>query len=525
MYKALSVGIAAVAAVMILLGSGASPVEAASTVYVTSNGDSGPGTFRDAVDQANYDSGINTIKFLVSGPINLSDDVEYYGDQSLTLFGRLGRTVIQQSTVASTGDVGVACHTSGLFESNGGASITLLNLTFQNADCGSGVAIFVEDDDPPTTVTLNNVLLRDNDDNGLYVYEEDEYCENSDTSIVVNILNSTASGNGGNGVRLREYGDGSLTVSTKLSHFRDNGDDGLLAAEHCAGDLTVTATASSFKDNEENGLRGEESQEGGASATLSAVDASGNGDDGVDFEEDDYYIEAVSVQATDEDSDDENPAAAEGPEVASCDSGGSLTITVTGGRMNGNDSDGFDLDENDCGSFYGTFTAVVASDNDDDGFDIDEEDGGDLEFTSASGTTASNNGYDDSDGNGIQLSEDGWGSVTANIMNSIVRSNGMYDESGDGIDIEEYYYGDLNLNMRLTTVVSNRDDGVDLEEYYCGNLDATLTASMVSLNADDGVEAYQEDCDYDYGEVTLVATSVLGNGGSNIELNGGVIQN
>ncbi len=49
-------------------------------------------------------------------------------------------------------------------------------------------------------------------------------------------------------------------------------------------------------------------------------------------------------------------------------------------------------------------------------------------------------------------------------------------------------------------------------------------ALLQSAVADDGVDAEQYDCGYDYGELTLIFTSVVGNGDSNLELDG-VYQN
>lgn len=518
MYKALpAVGIAAIAALVLILGSKATPAEAA-TVVVTSNADSGPGTFRAAVQQANTNPSVTYIKFLTAGPITLQSPVLYSGTQSLTLSGLYNWTVIQGSSTWPCAEP--------LFASTGGGDLTLISLSFSGNWCGDGVRVTLPDVNRTVYITLNNVLMNGNDGNGLLIVENDQDCDSGDASINLNVLSSTFNGNSYYGLWVREYGSGSLTVSTKFSSFNDNYDaDGLRASERCSGDLTVTTIASKFGGNDENGLRGDESQEGGVNATLSGLDATGNGDEGVDFDEDDDPFNPASIGTADDDRDNEDTAsAADGPAVASCGAGGNLTLTVNGGRANDNGSDGFELGESGCGSVYATFNAMVVSLNQDDGFDIEERSGGDLEFTVGSATTIDNNGHGDSDGDGVRLSELEYGSLIARITSSTVRWNGAVASDGDGIEIAEDGYGDVVLNIALTPVVGNRDDGLDLTEGECGDLDATLVSSTVSLNADRGVEGSQDSqCGDDFGELTLIFTSVLGNGGNNIDLSGIVV--
>jgi hypothetical protein len=518
MFKALSIGIAAVAAMVLLLGQGPRPAEAATTFYVTSNADSGPGTFRAAVDQANYCYDSVVIKFLVSGPVNLQDSVEYDCDYPITLSGRLTKTTIQESNIVSTGDADTACSSStALFESTNGADVTLLNLIFQYNNCGSGVSVFVDEDYDTTYVTLNNVILRGNDRQGLYVYEEDEYCDDYNQSIDVTILNSTAIDNGDNGVRVREYGYGNLTARVSFSQFKDNGEAGLLVAEHCDGDLFLTTLSSAFNDNYEDGILAEESGDGKATASLTALDASRNGDDGVVFNEDDEAdTESLDTAAhTDEDPADD------GADIATC-YGDDLSLTIAGGRANDNGEDGIDVDEDDCGTLYATFTTFVANNNDDDGIDLDEESGGDLVVRASTAVQTSNNGRDDEDddGNGIQLDECGYGSIDADLSGFTANANGNFEGSGDGIDIDEDYKGSVTLTVKFGTILSNLDDGVDVQENGCGDLTATFSNSGVNLNASDGFELYQEDCGGDEGDLNLTASAVLGNGDDNFDLDG-----
>jgi len=533
MYRALIVGMVAVAAVVLLFGGEARPAEAATTVLVTNNNNAGPGSFRAAVDQANNNSNVGVIKFLVAGPINLQSAIVYTNSQALTLNG-LYKTVVQGSATwplsavcGASGGPSTACHVppcsdSGLFTSMGGGDLTILSMTFQNSSCGSGVRVMLPDVYRTVNITLNSVVLKNNDEWGLWIDEEDYDCDSGDAGINLNLWYVAATDNDRDGVRVREFGDGGLNVSTNFSHFLRNGDHGLNVTEHCYGSLTLTSGASSFNDNGSDGIFGEESGDGGATVTLNGLDASNNQDTGVEFYENDES-NGNSIQSV---SDDEptSPASEEdGPQPATC-YGGGFDFTVNGGRASGNDNDGIDVTEYDCGSMNAWLTGLVANNNGDDGIEVNEQYGGNLYFRAGSATSASYNGRGDDDGNGFQLYEEGWGSVDAQIASGAASFNGSNGESGDGIDIEEHDDGDLVLLVTLSSVMSNLDDGIDLEENGCGNLDATLVSSLVSLNADDGVDAEQNDCWEDYGALTLIFTSVVANGDDNLELDG-VIQN
>ncbi|MGE0133507.1 MAG: hypothetical protein AB7L91_04410 [Dehalococcoidia bacterium] len=520
MYKALSIGIAAVAAVLLLLGSGARPVEAASTVLVFSTADSGPGTFRAAIDQANNNSNVGTIKFFTNGPITLNDPVEYDGSQPLTLSG-LFNTVIQGSSANPLGNTDLVCpfdDDEGLFESTGGADLTLLSLTFQNNPCGNGVYVYL-DDDEDVSITLNRVTARNNYEDGFRI-TEDSSCDGG-TDINLTVTTSTFSGNGNDGLEILDEGAGDVTASLRFSAFRDNGVDGLDIYEECDGDVSLTTLSSTFNDNgwdsddDGDGLDVREAGSGDVDITLNGLDASRNTGDGADIGENDLSsVNSLSLQGAEADETDPD-----GPETATCE-GDNLTLTVNGGRAAQNGSDGFEIDEDGCGSLYMTVTGVVASGNAGDGFAAEEIGPGDLEFTAGSATTADYNGHnsENEDGNGFRLSEAGYGSLNAQLSGIAARFNGAVEQSGDGIDAQEDDDGDLNVLLTLSVVLGNLDDGVDLEELGCGNFDATLVSSNAGLNAAYGVKALQEPCIDESGTLTNVFTSVLANGEGDYDL-------
>ncbi|MGE0230065.1 MAG: hypothetical protein AB7U23_16315 [Dehalococcoidia bacterium] len=513
MYRALSIGIAAVAAVILLLGHGPRPAEAATTVYVTSNADSGAGTFRAAVDQANSNPDVNVIKFLTNGPVTLQSQVFYTGSQSLTISGLL-KTVIQGSSCGP--------HESALLLSTSGGDLTLLNLTFQNNACGHGVRVILPSTDRTVSLTLNGVLMKNNAASGFLVTEDDEECINRPASINLNVLYSSFTGNVESGVRAREYGEGGLAATVRFSQFKNNGEDGLALDEGCDGDLTLKALTSTFNENGDDGAVAEESGGGQANATFAALNASGNGQDGIDFNETDEGAAPASLGTADADEVDEAPQLNRNPEAATC-TGDDLTLTVSGGVAVNNGEDGIEADEESCGHLYATFTMVMANGNGDEGIELDEEEGGDA-LVSASATQTSDNGRDTFDGNGIDIDEFDDGSIDAELSGFTANANGSADGDGDGIDINESSYGSATITVNAGTILKNLDDGVDVDENYCGDVDASFSLAGVNLNAGAGFELDQEaGCVDDEGNLTVPASTVFGNGSGNFDLDGVVL--
>ena len=102
----------------------------AVSIAVTSNGDSGGGTFREAIDSADTDATIDEIVFDEGlDPIELLSAVTYGGAQKLEILGG-GNTI--KPDAGYSGD---------LFVSNGGADLVVKNLIFAEGD---EEAIFID---------------------------------------------------------------------------------------------------------------------------------------------------------------------------------------------------------------------------------------------------------------------------------------------------------------------------------------------------------------------------------------------
>ena len=120
-----------------------------SNITVTSNGDSGAGTLRQAI--ADVCPG-GTISFAngLSSPITLTSGALVI-NKSLTIMGPVDSMLgIQRSTAGGTPDF-------RLFTVNGGQSLTLANLTLANGKAADGGAIFNSG-----TLTINNCALTGN---------------------------------------------------------------------------------------------------------------------------------------------------------------------------------------------------------------------------------------------------------------------------------------------------------------------------------------------------------------------------
>lgn len=220
----------------ILFIAGLTPAAAgAATFTVSSTGDAGAGSLRDAVDQANRSPGADTISFsggigstiiLSSGAIDIFDALTIAGPGAprLSLSGNNTSRIFHVAP-ATPGDVfAVSISGLGLINAStpddggavfvGDSDLTVSNCVFRNnaARRGGGLYAFPTG---PTTLTLRNSRFENNSastDGGGFGAQD------IDTVIVENVTatGNTAAKNGG-GAFIRAV---SLTVS--LSEFSNN---------------------------------------------------------------------------------------------------------------------------------------------------------------------------------------------------------------------------------------------------------------------------------------------------------------
>lgn len=336
----------------------------AATRFVTNAADTGPGSFRAAVEQANTDSSITSIIFRGGFDIALGSTVMYAGTQPLRIDGR-----------GSTIDGG-----GGLFDlllADGGGDLELRRLTFRNSG-SNGILVTVPSDAVgDIAVALFDVTISDNALFGLLV---DDLTDSSDASISLDISSSRVTGNGWfavdlDGVRVDEGGDGDIVASVHRSEFTGNGADGFELDESGIGDVVLFARHSTFDGNgqtpgdTDDGVDIDEAGDGDVWFRIVHSSFDDNTDDGIDMDEDgegDMHASLVQVETLD------------------------------------NGDKGVNLSENGPGDFGANVNVVLIEDNGDVGLRMREFDDGDF-FARVVRSTAVDNDLD------IEVEEDGDG--------------------------------------------------------------------------------------------------------------------
>lgn len=371
-------------------------------VVVTNNGDAGPGSFRDAVAQANADGGVHTIRFKKNvGTIALASGVTFDGTQDLKIAGR-----------SATID-GQACACTAL-TTTGGGDLVVKDLTITGAP-GSGMSVIVPAGATGVqAVELRGVTLSLNGLFGLHIDDQVGGAggtgSDSGASIFFRSVGTSILGNGFlpgfddfDGVRIDEGGEGSIEVSIVRTLVRENAGDGMEFDEKGAGDVTGSVRNSTFDEN-------------GSQPQLPS-----DLEDGFDVDE-------------------------AGP--------GTIDLRIVGTTANNNFDEGIDLDEDGPGDIVARLTNVEAIGNLDEGikFTEDEADlGGGSVLFHFRRVIASGNGDD-----GAQLEEFGPGDFDGRIVNSAFNENGK-----DGLKPEQADEGSGILRLRNVLTEGNADDPID----------------------------------------------------------------
>lgn len=212
-------------------------VSLAKEVLVTNHFDSGAGSFRNAIEMANFDSGISDIRFDSTLPVYLTTSVHYTGQQSLTIHGD---GVVLDGHKMQRGD---------LFLSQGAAPLVLKNMTFQHAK-RHGVGVQIPGN------SLNNVSLYMEQVNinhtqgyGLYIndssYPESKQKSGAKTGVILYIRHSHFRHNGDqtvdkNAIRIDEYEDGGIYMDIAHAVIEGNKGDGIKLNENGDGDVILS---------------------------------------------------------------------------------------------------------------------------------------------------------------------------------------------------------------------------------------------------------------------------------------------
>jgi hypothetical protein len=444
------------AASVTVVNVGAAPP---SKVFVSNSDDAGPGSFRDAVDQANGNPAITRIQFLGGvSTIALQQTVLFTGAQGLTIDGN-------GATLDGTAAVGPA------FLATGGDDLAVWNLTVRNARA-EGIAVEIPGSANGTFhLSLFKVDIINNLGHGVLVTDRENPGtpdrDGSDASVDVSVVNSRFINNGysvfdRDGLHVNEGGDGDLIITIKHSLARDNAADGIDASERGSGDVRVDMFGSHVI---------------------------GNG--GFGLPEDGFKIDEAGD--------------------------GSIVGNVFLSSANNNFEEGFDFNENHAGDLRVDMQQVEANGNREEGIDYEEDDnfagGGDI-VTTMVHITANGNGAGDTDDPGLKIREQGVGNLDV-TLNHVEVSNNLVG----GIQIREDAGGNLVSSITKATSLGNGSHGINFDENGAGDLTAMVAHSNSSTNGGAGVRADQQLAGVGtlhLSEVTLVGNSLGPTTGSNV---------
>jgi Right handed beta helix region len=412
---------------------------------VNSSADAGPGSFRQAVLDANADPSLGIIRFEGGlDPIKLTTPVTYSGSQDLVI--RAGGAVLDGKQLGAD---------ESAFVADGGGNLTISRLEVSRAP-GNGITVKVPDDATGTFhVRLEEVVIRNNGLHGILINDQAEYFddpastseEGSAAGLLVEVLRSRFERNGfslidSDGLRINEGGPGTLAARVRDTRFANNGADGLELDERGDGDADFSLQGTSLIGN--------------GSFTTEDLD------DGIDVDE-----------------------------------GGAGDLI---GRFNDvlasrNFEQGFDLNENGPGDLRARMVDVQAVANAEEGIEFEEDDdvagGGNIDAELVR-VTARANGANGGDA-GLKLREKGDGNLVARLVEAVSVDNRMTsdEESIDGILLQEDETGDLTADLVGATARRNSGDGIQLEENEDGDLDGRIRRSTASGNGGAGADLAQ----------------------------------
>jgi hypothetical protein len=207
----------------------------ANTITVTNTKDSGPGSLRQALADANDG---DVIGFAVTGTIGLTSG-ELLVNRSITISGPGAENLAVNGNAKST-----------VFHVAPAETVTISGLTTINGyTTGSGGGIHNDH----ATLTLNNCTITDNSGGG--TYNDAQYMEGEPLSALLMINSSSVSNNSDGGIYNNAEGGGIATLEITDSILSNN-DSGSAINSHgflcifCGqGTATVQITSSSITDN------------------------------------------------------------------------------------------------------------------------------------------------------------------------------------------------------------------------------------------------------------------------------------
>lgn len=481
-----------------------------TTLWVYDGGDSGEGTFRDAVVTANGDSGISDIQFRPElNKVKLESTVEYSGSQRLQIIG--DQVVIRPASNDLNGRF-------NLFESTGGGDLEFRDVDFLKGLTGVFVPV-PKDASGTLDVTLKGVTIRDNSHFGIHI-DDQKPTDLEDHEI------------------WNEDGDGDLSNDLTEPTLVNQQDDGVLYPGVHRVSGSSTAGPEEFID--EMGIPHYPELDVDsftivieAGTQLEAINLEhyswsnphkhSGGDGGVPGEG-----AFFAVQRGEQIFQDEDPGELLGAGLIGINPGAQQGENILDDLGSGVFSEDFGVPTFEGPLGPGTYTfwyqegptdtqytlefvvSDIAGRNSDvsinfvmkdslvqgnghgapdaDGVRIDEGGTGNLRFRSLDSVVKSNGG------DGVELDEGGQGNATAYIHSSVFKENGEArgEDPEDGFDIDESGLGNLWFKVLDSYFDGNADDGIDLDEEDGGVVTFDFMNGSASHNGTDGTRVSEE---------------------------------
>jgi len=359
----------------------------ARALRVTSADDAGPGSLREAIEQANADRRVTVIRFAQRAvSIELQSGLEYTGRQPLRIDG-LGATL--------SGAMGGSFP---LLTSNGGANLQLRSLTLMGAGAQGLLASLPANARGNRSLQLIGVNAIQNAGCGVELDDS----VGSPASIRLMIVGGTFSANG-SGLCLDERGAGNVLATLVRASFNGNAEDGAVLSEAGPGSALVTlnsvhADANGFVDPLQPG--------GGFS--ISELDAG--------------HLRVVVARGS------FSANAADGIAIDESGDGSAMARLARVSAIN-NLVSGVIAAESDAGDLVASTIAVIATGNGDDGIALGELGAGNFRGMVVS-SRATGNG-----GNGIQAVQEAPGTGALLASRSAVSDNAEGELEFDGISL------------------------------------------------------------------------------------------
>lgn len=326
-----------------------------STVVVTSEADAGPGTFRAAVDRANADSSVASIRFSPRvDTVRLNNTVAFTGTQDLAIDGS------RASVEAAPGRQGQF----DLFVASGGGDLTLSRIAFRGGSDGVVVAVPAAATGT-VDVTLRDAAVTDNAEFGLHVDDLNASAASVDLEVIRSaILRNGATLSDKDGIRVDERGAGGITATIRDSRLDANGAEGVELDEGGAGSVRLSVRASTFNNNGffdpddfDDGIDVDEADAGNVNVSIRDAEVNGNFDEGVDLNEEgdgSLFLRAEDLEA--------NRNTDEGVALEEADAGG-IFADLEDVRLSGNGADGFQAEEGGAGDLFTRIADSVITNN------------------------------------------------------------------------------------------------------------------------------------------------------------------